>query len=202
MQTPKQLPPELEKVRAAALRALSPVRPADSTTCAEKNFLFTAKRTNAGRKLPPYYLVYFLLVDLLGFKNLGKFEKVAWSVPIDFNGQAFVVEHRKMGIGVFAGDVERDEESAKQIVILINKAVKVAQPFFDWLADQAVDQSAVNVVNNSSELLQRYVYLLELYRAKVEEAERRKDERFEETGESPGGGTWHSVSFPAHRVRV
>jgi hypothetical protein len=42
-------------------------------------------------------VVYFLLVDLLGFKNLGTFEKIAWSVPVDFEGRAFLIEHRKAG---------------------------------------------------------------------------------------------------------
>lgn len=191
----KQLSPELEKVRASAMRAISPVKPA-----ASKHFLFNAKRTNAGRHLPPYYLVYFLLVDLLGFKHLGQGEKVSWSVPIDFQGQAFVIEHRKMEIGVFAQDPERKEEAAREIVIRIHKAVKAAQPFFDWLADMAVARSAVNVVNNSSELYQRYTFLLDTYRTKADEADRLKNERVVEEGKTPGGGTWHSVSYPAFRL--
>jgi len=40
-----------------------------------------------------------------------------------------------------------------QIVQYIKKAIKAAQPFFDWLADQAVAASAVNVVNNSDACL-------------------------------------------------
>jgi hypothetical protein len=51
--------------------------PASTSTDAPVNFLFSAGRSNAGRDLPPYYLVYFLMVDLLGFENLGKFEKVS-----------------------------------------------------------------------------------------------------------------------------
>ena len=59
------LPPELDPVRDAARRALEPITPATKQTRADKNFLFDAKRTEAGRNLPPYYLVYFLLVELL-----------------------------------------------------------------------------------------------------------------------------------------
>jgi hypothetical protein len=198
----KQLPPELEIVCTAATRAISPVKPADSTTHREKDFWLNAERTKAGRQLPPYYLVYFLLVDLLGFKNQGRSEKVSWSVPIDFQGQLFMIEHRKMGIGAFTCDPERKEGAAREIVIRIHEAVKAAQLFFDWLADEAVDRSAVNVINNSSELYERYTYLLSTYRAKADEADRRKDERVVEEGETPGGGTWRSVSFPAYRLRV
>ena len=49
---------------------------------------------------PEYYLVYFLLVDLLGFKCYGRGEKVAWSTPVEIEGQHFLIEHRKLGLGV------------------------------------------------------------------------------------------------------
>ena len=84
------LPEELNIVREAARRAIHPLKPADADTQAEAKFLFTARCTDAGRNLPPYYLVYFLLVDLLGFQNLGRFEKLDWSVPIDLDGVAYL----------------------------------------------------------------------------------------------------------------
>ena len=104
------------------MRAISPVKSAGQTTLADRDFLFSAKRTDAGQKLPPYYLVYFLLVELLSFENLGQWEKLSWSVPIDFKGRAFLVEHRKMGLGVFAQDLERDEDDAREIVIRIQES--------------------------------------------------------------------------------
>jgi hypothetical protein len=61
-----------------------------------ENFLFTASRTKAGRKLPPYYLVYFLLVDLPEFTNLAQFEKVAWSVPVDLYSVEYLIAYRKL----------------------------------------------------------------------------------------------------------
>lgn len=67
------LPEELKKVREAARRAITPLKPSDANTEADGNFLFTARRTEASRHLPPYYLVYFLLVYLLDFRNLGRF---------------------------------------------------------------------------------------------------------------------------------
>lgn len=71
----------VEALKEKILNALKPLKEADENTKAEKNFLFTAQRTEAGRSLPPYHLVYFLLRDLLGFRDLGRFEKVAWSIP-------------------------------------------------------------------------------------------------------------------------
>ena len=161
------------KVRAA----IAPLIPANDSTAAPNDFPFSAQRTRAGRRLPPYYLVYFLLVDLLNFKNLGRFEKVAWSVPIDFQGRAFLIEHRKLGIGVFAEKLPDDEAAADEIVRLLHAGVQVAQPYFEQLASAAVAGSRLNVVNRSSDLFDKYSYHVRLYRAKQASAERRKDER-------------------------
>jgi hypothetical protein len=195
------LPAELESVREAARRALGPISPASDTTHADKEFLFNAKRSEAGRSLPPYYLVYFLLVDLLGFKNLGQFEKISWSVPIDYQGKAFLIEHRKFGVGVFVHNLEMDEGAALDIVTHIKKATRVAEPFFDWLADKAVEASSVNVTNNSDALFARFTYFREGYRSKAVEAEARKDEKTITEGETTSG-KWTSISRPAFQLHT
>lgn len=194
------LPTELEAVREKALRAIRPLKPLDSSTEHDPKTLFLARRTNAGRELPPYYLVYFLLVDLLGFPYAGKWEKTAWSVAVDWRGRGFLIEHRKMGLGVFAQDVEHDESAAREIVIRIQKAVRAAQPFFEWLAGEAVSRSAVNVVNNASSLLGRYVFLRDSYHSKCDEYAKRKTERVVTEGTTTEGGTWAHTSYPAFHL--
>ncbi|ASP40904.1 hypothetical protein CHH28_11020 [Bacterioplanes sanyensis] len=191
-----KLPEEMELLKEKVRSTLLPVIPAHSGTSAEKNFLFNAKRTNAGRQLPPYYLCYFLLVDLLKFKNLGQFEKVSWSVPIDYNGTAYLVEHRKFGLGVFAQDPETQESEAGEIVKRIKKAINIAKPFFEWKASEAAKQSHLNVVNHSNRLFDRYCYFSEQYKVLSKEAEDRKDERIREQH-----GSGYSVSFPAYEIR-
>ncbi len=163
---PATLPPELEKVREYARRAIGPIKPADDDTEAEEDFLFTATQTDAGNKLPPYHLVFFLLIDLLNFENLGRFDKIAWSVPIDFEGRAYLIEHRKFGLGIFARKGE--EETAARIVRLIKKGVKAAQPFFKWMAEEAIRASKFNIVNNGPNLFGRYEYMKELYISSIE----------------------------------
>ena len=202
MTSGRPLPPELEPIRQAARRALGPIVPATDQTVADKDFLFDAKRTNAGRSLPAYYLVYFLLVDLLGFRNLGKSEKVSWSIPIDFKGRAFLIEYRKFGVGVFAHDPDAEEDAAQEIVAHIRKATKAARPFFDLLAEQAVEASALNVINNSESLYARFIFLRDAYTKKAEEAEARKDERIVKEGNSEGGGKWTTISYPAQPLRA
>lgn len=172
-----QLLEQFNEIREQARQALFPLKPAGNNTKADDKFLFTAKRTKAGQNLPPYYLVYFLLIDLLGYRNLGRFEKVAWSIPVDLDGTAFLIEYRKFGLGVFAHDPETEEQQAQRIVRLIQKAVKVAKPYFKWVADKAVHESKLNVVNNSFRLFQRYVYFRDSSKSMFTEAEIRKKER-------------------------
>lgn len=188
---------DIEHLRAAVAAAISPIKPAGPDTKAPRDFLFKAERTDAGRNLPPYYLVYFLLVDLLGFKNIGRFEKVAWSVPIDFEGKGFVIEHRKFGIGVFATDLPADEEPAATIVQHISRAVKIAQPYFEWRAQQAVAESKLNVLNRSNELYDRFEFFASLYDEKRSEAERLADERITT---KLGEHAW-TTHFPAIELR-
>lgn len=171
------LPAELEPVRERALRALRDVRPAHDQTQTVPNFWLDAKRTEAGRRLPEYYLVYFLLVELLRFPHEGPEEKVAWTIPLDYRGDLFTIEHRKMGLGLFHPEPERMAAEATEIVNRIHKATRAARPFFDWFADTRVAQSAINVANHSQPLYQRYRYLRQAAQDHSDTAEKRKAER-------------------------
>ena len=189
----------LSLIKKRALNALGAVKPANEKTQAPKGFLFEAKRTSAGRDLPPYYSVYFLLHDLLDFKDLGQFEKVSWSIPIDFKGRAFLIEHRKLGLGLFAQDLEQDEEDAKEIVKLITSAVKEAQPYFTWIAKQAVQESKININNNCLKLFGRYKYLMSLHEKEKKEAIDRNDEVHKRV-EKTQHGTITSYNWPSRQL--
>ncbi|MFF7864473.1 hypothetical protein [Pseudomonas monteilii] len=162
-------PENIEVIRLSAQRALGVVKAADGNTRADKHFLFNRKQVITKRKLPSYYLVYFLLIDLLGFKNLGRFEKIAWSIPIDYHGKAFLLEHGKFGFGLYAHDPESEGAAAEEIATRVHKAVKAATPFFDYVARQAVERSEVNVINNSMPLLCRFEFMREIYQSKCAE---------------------------------
>jgi hypothetical protein len=172
--TGSAVPPEFEGVREAARRAIAPLKPADASSRANADFLFTAEQADASRHLPPYYLIYFLLVDLLGFRNLGRFEKIDWSIPIDLDGTAYLIDYRKFGVGVFARDAAGEAQQIKRIVALIRRGVKTAAPFFRWMADNAVQESKINVRNVGGRLFQRYVYLKDSFRAASAEARAHK----------------------------
>lgn len=182
---------DLDEVRARARRALAEVDPHPDAYGRE----FDGNRTNAGRSLPEPYLVRLLLIDLLGFPHTGPEEKVAWTVPLKFRGRTLVVAHRKMGLGIFSGDLANDEGSARDLAGRIHKAVKAARPFFDWLAGRAVAKSELNVVNNSAQLLARFEFMLRTYRNKRDEALACEDQQIV-TGFVDGHGTPKTVSLP------
>lgn len=193
-----KLPDEIEDLRTKVKGILDPICSAvDKGTKADKNFLFSAVRTDAGRSLPPYYIVYFLFVDLLGYKNLGQFEKISWSVPIDYNGTAYLLEHRKLGMGLFAADKENQEAECQEIVKKIKKAVKLAQPYFEWVANEAAKRSDLNVLNHSLRLHERYSFLTNEYKEKIQEANLRKDERIRTQYSSTSWG----IEMPYYRLK-
>ena len=178
------------KIEEKARRAILPLTQSDSDK------LFWGVRTNAGRSLPPYYLVYFLLVDLLGFKYAGKAEKVAWSVAVNFEGTTCVIEHRKFGLGIFVQNPETDEVIATKIASKIHAGVKAAEPYFDHLAQTSAKGSNLNVNNNSEALFSRFDYFTERYKAKRDEAEERKNETVRTEFENGFG-----ISYPAFQIR-
>lgn len=178
---------DIEKYKEKALKILSPIKQISDKTKADDKFLFNAIRSKSGSKLPEYYLVYFLFADLLKFKNLGQFEKIAWSIPIDYNGKAFLIEHRKFGIGVFVQDIETDEKDAEEITKKISGAVKSIRPYYDHIAEQAVKKSELNVTNNNRKLFERFDFLLKLYKVEYENSIKNKGKVKKETNKSEFG---------------
>jgi hypothetical protein len=191
------IPVEFAPLQEKCRRLLAPMKPADDKTRAKKDFLFTGCRTVGADQLPRPHLIYFLLKELLGYTDLGRWEKLAWSIPVDLDGHAYLVEHRKFGVGIFTQGNTTDEiAGARRMVGLIGRAVRTARPYFEWKAEQAVAASQFNVTNNSAHLFERFTYLKGLYEETAAEAERRKDERI--VTKISETGTLHS--FPSYEL--
>jgi len=154
---------EIELIRERATKAIAPLKPPEKG----HKYSWGSNRTRAGQQLPEYYLVYFLLVELLGFPAGGQWEKVAWTIPVEFDGHAALIEHRKMGLGVFSAAKPEDEVVAEAIVAAVRRGVGAARPFFDHLAATAVNGSRLNVTNNCAWLFSRYTYLRDQFREKI-----------------------------------
>ena len=174
--------------------------------------LILSARTNASYELPAYYLVYFLFVDALSFPRLGQWEKSAWTVPVRYRGRLFGIEHRKMGLGIFAPNLEpgakrsgtptdQAEEDASAIADQIKIAVVAAEPYFQWRAEQAVSTSDLNVANKSEALFDRYIYFRDSFLRLDEEANRRQDERVVDESSPAADVKFTSVFFPSKALR-
>jgi hypothetical protein len=183
---------EIKAIRLKTIKAIEPLRP----PVKGRQYAFQGYRTVAGKDLPPYYLVYFLLVDLLRFPAGGREEKVAWTISLDLDGRFARIEYRKMGLGIISSKLPEDEEAARRIVELVKRGISKAAPYFEHLAAQAIQRSDLNITNNSRSLFDRYQYLRSLQSDKSAEADARKDEHI-----SKRKGRAVHITFPAVQLR-
>ena len=206
------LPPELLAVREAVLSALGDLLPAGSPTSKDESERFLlSSRTKAGKDLPEYYLAHFLLIDLLGFPHLGRWEKTAWAVPVRLEGRLYGVEYRKMGVGIFAPSLdplvksggvpsENAEADAREIVRRIRRAADLASPYFEWRAQTAANGRDINVVNSSAALFRRYRFFCEQYELKTSESLLRRDEMTKPNAELPDHKLRFAHIFPGIKL--
>lgn len=171
-----RIPERFRDLRARVVALLRDISAAEKPRSdIESRALMLASRTEASNQLPSYYLVYFLLVDFLKFKNIGQWEKVSWAVPFRYQDRLYSIEHRKMGLGVFAPSVDptarmsgkataEQSADAQAIVKLIRQAVSLAEPYFEWRAEEAAAGTGLNVKNNSDWLFKRFEHFRERYR--------------------------------------
>jgi hypothetical protein len=80
-------------------------------------------------------------------------------------------------MGLFGDNKGEKEAECQEIVRKISKAISRAQPYFEWAATEAAKRSELNVLNHSRRLHERYKFLTKEYKAKLQEANLRKDER-------------------------
>ncbi|QQS10345.1 MAG: hypothetical protein IPK69_06915 [Phycisphaerales bacterium] len=188
-------PLELETIRTEARTALGDIRPASDFGITDNDIPVNTSHTSAGRDLPPYYIVYFLMIGLLKFHDSGRWEKVAWSIPIIFDNELFLIEYRKFGLGLFAMKSGTSEENAIKIVSRIRTAAKRASKYFDWLASNGSTGSNITVVNKASDLYGRYQFHLSAYKSMLDTSNAIKDTSYL-TAEHKG------INLDAHVTRV
>lgn len=178
-------PEEFEELRQKVMHALSGVEPAGKPRSDhEPKALMLSSTARGSKSLPSYYLVYFLLVDLLDFPRMGAWEKSAWTVPIRYQDRLYGIEHQKMGLKICAPNedptarmtgrpTELQNDDSDQIAQRIRKAVVIAAPYFDWRAEQEAKSDKLNVLNHSKWLFERYRYFREQYFEQRREIETR-----------------------------
>lgn len=127
-------------------------------------------RTPCEKELKPYYLIFLLLVSLLGYGYSGEEEKISFTIPIKYKGNIFLLQHRKLGMALLTFN-GTPKANSLEVTKLINKAISKAKPFFDYYANGISQTNNLNVINNSNLFFNRLLFQLELYKQKVKERE-------------------------------
>jgi len=178
----------LEKTRENSIRAITPLKKPQSEN--------QGSGTSAEFKGIPhheYYLIFLLLVDLLDFKYMGPVEKVAYIIPVEFEGRRYSIVYAKFGM-----KIEYPEGgNAEAVYAALKKGMKAARPYYLWRAEAASTSSDLNLISKCPQLWDKYIFLKAQSEALMERFEAEKDNAVVEKGES-SYGSWTSVSYPAY----
>ncbi len=205
----KNLPSHLEEVREAARQALGEVAPSGlPLSKQETRDLMFSSATEGSGDLPPYYLVYFLLVDLLGFASMEGGKRAPWTVPVRYRGRLYGIEPRESDFGIFApcqdqeagidaAPAEEAQKDSREIASLVCRAAAAARPWFEWRAGQAASGTDLNVVNSNQWLFSRYEFFRDRFHSLSAEAEQRKGELIRTKGAVKDGTPFTAHSYPS-----
>lgn len=182
-----------EETYANAVRAVAPIGKPQSAGVSSGD-----RKVYKGIPHDEYYLVFMLLVDLLGFDYLGPGEKVAYIIPIDFEGRRCSVVYAKFGMKI---EYSSDGDGAA-VYAALKKGMRAAKPYYLWRAEQASVSSDLNLISKCPQLWNKYVFLKEQSEAFMEKFEAGKDNQLVESGFSEdGSASWFSISFPAYEFQ-
>lgn len=183
----------LDKTRENALRAISPIEKPKASARSSGNLIVFR-----GIPFHDYYLVFLLLIDLLGFKYLGPSEKVAYIIPIDFEGRRYSIVYAKFGMRIECSEGGNPET----VYAAVKRGIKAARPYYLWRAKEASITSHLNLESKCPQLWEKYIFLKGQSKALLEKFEAEKENRVVEKGHNKDGSvTWTSISFPAYDFR-
>jgi hypothetical protein len=145
--------------------ALSDFRPEWDEASAE--YAYSATRKVTFEMLPVPRLVQWVL-EFLGSKDAGRWEKTAWQFWFKFRGRPFSLAFQKFGLRL-SGKANSEEEFTQltdDLLRQLDKAVRIAEAgVFQGLADQQVRAGRVTIHNEQHRLRNMY----DAFRRKAEE---------------------------------
>ena len=108
------------------------------------------------------YIVFIILVHLKKMRFGGRWEKVAWEIPIKYKGMPFMLAHRKFGFSITAND-EGDEINALGIELIENmhKAIPYAEKLVEPDIRALIQKGEISIDNQYSSILLRYQFFRE-----------------------------------------
>lgn len=128
-------------------------------------------------------------LSLIGIPHEGPWEKVAWWVVFQYKGYPCSLAHQKFGLRLrISADLteERAGVVLRQIQKKLTSAVRTVEALLAETAGDTLNSGNVTVVNQHLQLRRAYDY----FRQRAANPELVED--VDESGESPGGGTWWS----------
>ncbi len=157
----------IEQVRENTQRAITPLR---KPTSKRKR----GQQVEKYKGIPHhyYYLIYFMMVDLLEFDHMGPGEKVAYIIPVEHEGIRYCIVYAKFGMKIEypkGGDPEK-------VFRCLEKGIRAAKPYYKWRAEQAANSVNLNLISRTRELWDKYQYLRKKSKLLAQEAEDRKQE--------------------------
>jgi len=183
----------LEKMRNNVLRAIAPIEKPNSDDFGSGN-----PRVFKGIPHSEYYLIFLLLVDLLGFKYLGPGEKVAYTIPINFEGRRHSIVYAKFGMKI----VFSEGGDGEAVYAALKNGMRAAKRYYLWRAEEASVTSDLNLISKCPQLWDKYVFLREQSETLAGKFEAEKDNAVVEKGYNEDGSfSWASISYPAYELR-
>lgn len=148
---------------------------------------------------PPCAVSPHVHAGLIGLKPQGPGEKVAWWVNFTFRGEACQLAFQKFVLRLYLRTQSVKSEAAERMDEIVRKlqaAVRVVEKVVLAAAPDLLSQGDATVVNQHRTLRRSYEY----FRARATDPDFTPDE--EDSGESPGGGTWQTFKSGQTQMRL
>jgi len=114
--------------------------------------------------VPEPAVLLYLLRDVLGFANIGRFEKVAWECVFSFRGIRASIADQKLGMRLYLdraafADRPAARATGTELVRALERAMKVLERrFLGAYATVQLKTDQVTVMNQSARLREMYEY--------------------------------------------
>jgi hypothetical protein len=103
------------------------------------------------------YMVFVIFVYIKKFRFTGKWEKVAWEIPIKYKGTPFILTHRKFGFRIISNyKNESIKKKAIDAITNIHKAMRYAEELIEPFVKTLIRKGNITLDNEFSIAHRRY----------------------------------------------
>ena len=108
---------------------------------------------------PLPHMIFLTLVKLLDFKFFGPAEKVAWTIPVSYDGIPLLLSHRKFGFRLHCLPAARPgQEVVQQVMRELNRGIRIADALLQPCLEDQVQAGNVTIVNSYHQLSRMYAF--------------------------------------------